>query len=141
MLAQCEIVGFIPTVDSNRARAFYVDKLRLQLISDDQFALVVRAGHNNIRIAKVDAYNPLPFTLLGWEVPDIEQAAKELASVGIVFEKYPWVPNPSGIWSAPSGAKVAWFRDPDSNLLSISQHPESTTAHLSNPEAERVPLL
>src|SRR5215469_2005146 len=123
VLEQCNLVGFIPTVDGERARAFYVDKLKLQFISDDQFALVVRANRNNIRIAKVDAYNPLPFTILGWEVSDVEQTAKELSAAGVVFEKYPWVPDPSGIWTAPGGAKVAWFKDPDGNVLSISQHP------------------
>jgi catechol 2,3-dioxygenase-like lactoylglutathione lyase family enzyme len=125
MLANCTIIGFIPTVDASLARAFYVDKLKLKFISDDQFALVVRANNSNIRIVKVDAFNPMPFTILGWEVADIDQAQKELAASGVTFEKYPFVQDPSGIWTAPGGARVAWFKDPDGNVLSISQHPEN----------------
>ena len=125
MLENCTIIGFIPTVDPALARAFYVDKLKMKFISDDQFALVVRAKNNNIRIVKVDAFNPMPFTILGWEVPDIDQAYKKLTDSGVVFEKYPFVKDPSGIWTAPGGARVAWFKDPDGNVLSISQHPEN----------------
>lgn len=126
MLSQHTLVGFIPTTDANRARSFYVDTLKLDFVSDDQFAVVVRSGENNIRIARIDksTFTPAPFTILGWEVPDVEQAYKEMAASGVVFEKYPFVKDPSGIWSAPGGAKVAWFKDPDGNVLSISQHPK-----------------
>jgi catechol 2,3-dioxygenase-like lactoylglutathione lyase family enzyme len=125
MLAQCDLIGFIPTTDATRARAFYVDTLKLDFIYDDNFAVVVRAGGNNIRIARMDksSFTPALFTILGWEVPDIDAAHKELVASGVTFEKYPFVKDPSGIWSAPGGAKVAWFKDPDGNVLSISQHP------------------
>jgi catechol 2,3-dioxygenase-like lactoylglutathione lyase family enzyme len=125
MLAQCDLIGFIPTTNADRARAFFVGTLKLDFVTDDQFALVVRANRNNIRIVRVDNFTPLPFTILGWQVPNIEQVVKELSAAGVVFEKYPFVKDPSGIWSAPGGAKVAWFKDPDGNLLSISQHPNN----------------
>jgi catechol 2,3-dioxygenase-like lactoylglutathione lyase family enzyme len=123
MLSQCDLVGFIPTTSPDRARAFYVDTLKLDFISQDQFAIVVRANGNDIRIARVEKHTPAPFTILGWKVPDIEQAVKALSASGVVFEKYPFVQDPSGIWASPGGAKVAWFKDPDNNVLSISQHP------------------
>jgi catechol 2,3-dioxygenase-like lactoylglutathione lyase family enzyme len=125
MLSNCNIIGFIPTTDATRARAFYVDTLKLNFISDDKFALVVQANGNNIRIVRVDKFTPMPFTILGWEVSDIDKEASELVAAGVTFEKYPFVPDPSGIWSAPGGAKVAWFKDPDGNVLSISQHPKA----------------
>lgn len=124
MLAQCDLMGFIPITDAARARAFYVDKLKLQFISDDQFALVVRANGNDIRLAHMKAVTPAPYTICGWKVLDIETAAKELTEAGVSFEKYPFVEDPSGIWTAPGGARVAWFKDPDGNILSISQHPQ-----------------
>ena len=123
MLSRCDLIGFIPTTNADRARAFYVDTLKLDFVSDDQFAIVVRANGNDIRIARMDKFTPASFTILGWEVPDIEQAVKELSASGVIFEKYPFVKDPSGIWSSPSGARVAWFKDPDNNVLSISQLP------------------
>jgi catechol 2,3-dioxygenase-like lactoylglutathione lyase family enzyme len=125
MLSNCNIIGFIPTTDATRARAFYVDTLKLKFIADDQFALVVQTNSNNIRIVRLDSFTPAPFTILGWEVSDIDKEANELAAAGVTFEKYPFVADPSGIWSAPGGAKVAWFKDPDGNVLSISQHPKA----------------
>lgn len=125
MLANCDIIGFIPTLNPDRARAFYVDVLKLKFVGEDHFALVVRANHSNIRIAKVESFTPMPFTILGWEVTNIERAVKDLTASGVVFEKYPFVKDPSGIWSAPGGAKVGWFKDPDGNVLSISQHPNT----------------
>ena len=124
MLSDCDLMGFIPTTDAGRARAFYVDKLKLQFIADDHFALVVRANGNDIRIARVETLTPAPYTICGWKVPNIEAAAGELAAAGVIFEKYPFVNDPTGVWTAPGGARVAWFKDPDGNILSISQHPD-----------------
>ena len=122
MLAQCDLMGFIPITNSDRAHDFYVGKLKLQFISDDQFALVVRTNGNDIRLTHMETVTPAPYTICGWKVPDIEAAAKDLTAAGVSLEKYPFVKDPSGIWTAPGGAKIAWFKDPDGNLLSISQH-------------------
>jgi catechol 2,3-dioxygenase-like lactoylglutathione lyase family enzyme len=121
MLASSKIIGFVPTKDSAQASSFYEGKLGFRFVSDDQFALVLRAGETMIRIAKAD-FTPAPFTILGWEVSNIEEEVAELQKRGVAFEKYPWVPDTSGIWTAPSGDKVAWFKDPDGNVLSLSQH-------------------
>jgi hypothetical protein len=60
---------------------------------------------------------------MGWEVSDIEAVVKWLTERGVAFEKYPFVQDRKlGIWTAPSGDKVAWFKDPDGNVLSVSQH-------------------
>jgi catechol 2,3-dioxygenase-like lactoylglutathione lyase family enzyme len=123
MLAQGKMVGFVPTKDWEAARGFYVDKLGFAFVSQDQFALVVRAGASTIRIAKVPNFMPLQGTILGWEVGNIEAVAKWLRERGVGTEKYPFVEDKEfGIWKAPGGAKVAWFKDPDGNILSISQH-------------------
>ena len=123
MLSSSKIVGFVPTKDSQKARAFYEGKLGFQFVSDDQFALVMRAGETMIRIAKAQDFTPAPYTVLGWEVRDIEAIVRWLTQRGVVFEKYPFVQDREfGIWTTPGGDKVAWFKDPDGNILSVSQH-------------------
>lgn len=123
MLASGKLTGFVPTADYDKARAFYEGKLGFEFVSLDQFALVVSVGGHNIRIAKVPNLAPLPATILGWEVDDIVAVAKWLAERGIVLEKYPFAQDRElGIWTAPGGARVAWFKDPDGNILSVSQH-------------------
>ena len=123
MLSSSKIVGFVPTKDSQKARAFYEGKLGFQFVSDDQFALVMRAGETMIRIAKAKDFTPAPYTVLGWEVRDIEAIVRWLTQRGVVFEKYPFVQDRElGIWTTPGGDKVAWFKDADGNILSVSQH-------------------
>ena len=123
MLGSNDIVGFIPTKDSKLSRAFYENVLDLTFESDDQFAMVFRANRTMIRIAKTEDFKPFPFTILGWEVNDIEKIAGGLKERGVKFERYEGMGQTDlGIWSAPGGTKVAWFKDPDGNLLSISQH-------------------
>jgi catechol 2,3-dioxygenase-like lactoylglutathione lyase family enzyme len=123
MLAAGKLVGFVPTKDSKRSRAFYEGKLGLQFVSDDQFALVMKAGENMVRIAKGADFVPAQYTVMGWEVTEIEALVKWLNGRGVTFEKYPFVEDQElGIWTAPGGARVAWFKDPDGNVLSLSQH-------------------
>jgi len=127
MLSQYKLVAFAFSTDYARSRAFYVDKLGLEYISEDGFALVLRSGENTIRLGKAQAgkFTAAPHTVLGWEVPSVDRAAAELRAKGVVFEKYPWVNDPNGIWTAPGGDKVGWFKDPDGNVLSISEHRQS----------------
>ena len=123
MLTANKVIGFVPTQDSAKAREFYEGKLGFQFVSDDPFALVMRSGETMIRVSKAKDFTPAPYTILGWEVKDIEAVVRWLTSRGVVFEKYPFVQDQElGIWNAPSGDKVAWFKDPDGNVLSVSQH-------------------
>jgi catechol 2,3-dioxygenase-like lactoylglutathione lyase family enzyme len=123
MLAASKLIGFVPTKDSRRSREFYEEKLGFQFVGDDEFALVMRAGESMIRIAKAGTFTPAPYTVMGWEVADIETVVKWLDGRGVAFEKYPFVQDRElGIWTTPNGDKVAWFKDPDGNVLSLSQH-------------------
>ena len=123
MLASSKIIGFVPTKDSKKARDFYEHKLGFQFVSDDQFALVMNAGGTMIRIAKAKDFTPAPYTVMGWEVDDMNAIVTWLTARGVVFEKYPFVQDQKlGIWTTPTGEKVAWFKDPDGNVLSVSQH-------------------
>ncbi len=123
MLAASKLIGFVPTRDSKRSREFYEGKLGFQFVSDDEFALVMQAGDSMIRIAKTGNFTPAQYTVMGWEVTEIEAMVKWLNGRGVVFEKYPFVQDRElGIWKTPNGDKVAWFKDPDGNVLSLSQH-------------------
>ncbi len=123
MLAAMNIVGFLLTKDYDKARAFYEGNLGFEFVSQDQFALVMRTSKNMIRIVKVPAFTPLRSTVLGWEVDDLEAIVAWLVGRGVAFDKYPFVQDQErGIWTTPNGDKVAWFKDPDGNVLSVSQH-------------------
>ena len=123
MLASGKLIGFVPTKNSKRAREFYEGKLGFKFVSDDQFALVMQAGKSMIRIVKGAKFMPAQYTVMGWEVTDVEAMVKWLNKRGVEFEKYPFVEDQeTGIWTTPNGDKVAWFKDPDGNVLSLSQH-------------------
>jgi catechol 2,3-dioxygenase-like lactoylglutathione lyase family enzyme len=125
-LSKYDIVGFATIVDIARAKEFYRDILGLRLVSEEPpFALVFEANGIMLRLGMGKQLPPGSGTVLGWRVPDIVAAVKELSQAGVRFERYPQMPQDElGIWTAPGGAKVAWFKDPDGNVLSLSEHPE-----------------
>lgn len=123
MLDSARLVAFVPTSDFDNARGFYEGVLGLKFISQDAFALVMQSNETNIRIAKVGKFTPAQFTILGWDVPDIASRVRALSAEGVNFEHFPGLQQDElGIWTAPGGTKVAWFKDPDGNILSLSQH-------------------
>lgn len=129
MLGSAEVVAFVPSRDLAVSRPFYEGTLGLTFVGEDPFALLFDANGVMLRVvnvAQVDGFIPAPFTILGWQVGSAENAVRALADRGVRFERYPWMDQDSmGIWSAPGGARVAWFRDPDGNTLSVTEMPES----------------
>jgi catechol 2,3-dioxygenase-like lactoylglutathione lyase family enzyme len=124
MLSAAKVMGFIPTRDFKRARAFYEGILGLVVTSVDDFAIAVDSSGIMVRIAKVEVLRPQPFTILGWEVPDIRKAVADLNQHGVPLEKLGFPGQDElGIWTAPNGTRVAWFKDPDGNTLSVTQFP------------------
>ena len=119
------IIGFVTTSNPEKAKAFYGDVLGFRLMSEDHFALAYDANGTMIRVAKAQAFTPAHGTVLGWEVDDIHAAIRELMPRGVHFEQFnlPFLKQDElGVWTPPNGDKVAWFKDPDGNVLSISQH-------------------
>jgi catechol 2,3-dioxygenase-like lactoylglutathione lyase family enzyme len=115
-------IAFVATTDPARARAFYERTLGLAFVADEGFALVFDLAGTMLRVTRVDRLRPHPFTVLGWRVDDAAAAAGGLAAAGVTFERFPGLDQDDlGIWTAPSGARIAWFRDPDGNLLSVTQ--------------------
>lgn len=118
-----KIIGFIPTKNAERARSFYQDMLGLRFLSDDSFAIAMDSNGIMVRLVRMEQFTPAPYTILGWQVEDLGSTVKALAADGLVFQRYSFLKqDEDGIWTAPEGARVAWFQDPDGNLLSFSQH-------------------
>lgn len=118
-----KIIGFIPTKNAERARSFYQDMLGLRFLSDDSFAIAMDSNGIMVRLVRMEQFTPAPYTILGWQVEDLSSTVKALAADGLVFQRYSFLKqDEDGIWTAPEGARVAWFQDPDGNLLSFSQH-------------------
>lgn len=126
MLGDAELIAFVPTCDPARARAFYEGVLGLRFVSEDAFALVLNANGVTIRVANVAGvpdFRPAPFTILGWHVPNAASAAAALRERGVELERFAGMDQDAdGVWTSPSGARIAWFKDPDGNTLSITEY-------------------
>lgn len=117
------VVTFLLTKNPEAALKFYRDVLGLHFLRDDGFALVFETNGVMLRIGKTHAFTPAQNTVLGWESDDIESTQRQLEQNGATFEHYPGMrQDAQGIHTFPNGDKVAWFKDPDGNVLSISQH-------------------
>lgn len=122
MLSSCEVITFVATAKPTEARRFYEEVLGLRLVADESFALVFDAHGVMLRVSRVHELTPAPYTVLGWRVADISAAVKELKASGVALERYEGLDQDDlGIWASPGGAKVAWFKDPDGNTLSLTQ--------------------
>ncbi len=124
MLFSSKLMAFLRTTDSEKARHFYGNVLGLKFVADEHFALVFMARGVMVRISKVEAMDPASHTVLGWDVDDIGSTVLSLTAKGVAFERVSGMQQDAiGVWVSPSGAKVAWFKDPDGNVLSLTQFP------------------
>lgn len=123
VLEKAAVAAFIASAKIPEARDFFENTLGLTFISDDEYALVFDANGTTLRIQKVAEVEPKQYTSLGWHVDDISAAVTALVANGVRFERYDFMqPDELGIVTFPGGARVAWFKDPDGNLLSIDQY-------------------
>ena len=121
MLSQHKLKAFVSTTQPVQAHQFYIEKLGLKILSEDHYGLECESNGAHLRITIVERLTPQPFTVLGWDTDDIVSAVKRFGEKGIKFERYSFIEQDElGIWTAPGGTRVAWFRDPDGNLLSVS---------------------
>ncbi|MDB5286548.1 MAG: Glyoxalase/bleomycin resistance protein/dioxygenase [Mucilaginibacter sp.] len=122
MLANAILKAFVPTVKPDEARVFYGNVLGFKPLSEDDYALEFDAGGTLLRVIIVPELQPHAFTILGWNVEDIAAAIRQLNTKGVYCEKYDFMDQDElGIWNSPGGSKVAWFKDPDGNVLSLTQ--------------------
>jgi catechol 2,3-dioxygenase-like lactoylglutathione lyase family enzyme len=122
VLGRESLIAFVATAEPARSKAFYEQILGLRLIADEEHAIVFDANGTMLRIQKVTELVPPPHTALGWRVRDIARTVTLLRAKQVEPERYPYMQQDAlGIWTAPSGAKVVWFKDPDGNLLSLTE--------------------
>jgi catechol 2,3-dioxygenase-like lactoylglutathione lyase family enzyme len=122
VLDDAAVIAFLPSTDLDRSRRFFADLLGLPLVEVTPFACVLRVGPTMVRVTKVDQLRPQPFTVFGFEVPDMRAAVARLAGAGVAFLHYDGIgQDADGIWTTPGGDQVAWFQDPDGNTLSLTR--------------------
>jgi|SRR5215472_6459280 len=122
MLGSCDLVAFVTSADRERAREFYGGTLGLRLREDAPYALVFDANGTTLRVAIAQQVAPAPYAVLGWTVPDMAAVVAGLAAAGISLERFDGMDQDGrGVWRTPSGDQVAWFKDPDGNVLSVTE--------------------
>ena len=122
MLEHSALIGFVGVSDLDRAGQFYGDTLGLPITEESPFALVANANGTMLRLTPVEQPVAAPYTILGWSVADIVSMIDQLTTRGVHFTRYEGMgQDERGVWTAPGGAKIAWFPDPDGNNLSLTQ--------------------
>ena len=122
MLANESAAATLAVKDLARAKKFYAETLGLRLASEDSFALVFDAGGTMLRVVNVAKVHPAGYTVLAWIVADIAATVAKLQQRGIRIHRYAGMEQDAdGVWTSPSGARIAWFDDPDGNTLSVTQ--------------------
>jgi catechol 2,3-dioxygenase-like lactoylglutathione lyase family enzyme len=122
MLADADLVAFVATRDLERAEGFYAGVLGLPVLERSPIAVVVAAGGIPVRVTLVEDLTAAAFTVLGWSVPDVHAAVRDLTARGVTVERFDGMGQADdGVWAAPSGDQVAWFKDPDGNTLSLTE--------------------
>lgn len=123
MLNTSRLMGFVASARPEESKRFYVGVLGLRVVEDTPFALILDANGNTVRVQKVKSVSVPAYTVLGWEVADITDTARRLRDKGVLFQCYDGLPQDEfGIWTTPDGNKVAWFKDPDGNILSLTEN-------------------
>jgi catechol 2,3-dioxygenase-like lactoylglutathione lyase family enzyme len=124
VLAHADLVAFAASTDLDAAEAFYGGVLELELVDSTPFAKVFDAHGTQLRVTRVDALAGAAYTVLGWRVDDLDAAVAALRSRGLEPRRYEGMEqDESGAWTAPGGSRIAWFADPDGNILSLQQAP------------------
>jgi len=122
MLTTSEVIAFCATTDLARARTFYEGVLGLSVVDENAYACVFDANGTMVRVTVVAEVARAGYTVLGWSVSDISGTVTELETRGVAFAQYDGLEQDAhGIWTTPNGDRIAWFADPDGNVLSLTQ--------------------
>jgi catechol 2,3-dioxygenase-like lactoylglutathione lyase family enzyme len=122
VLATSDVIAFVPTTDLAKARSFYGGMLGLRIVGDDPYACVLDAHGTMLRVTAVAEVAHPGYTVLGWRVSHIRESVIRLGSLGVVFARYDGVEQDAeGVWTTPGGDRIAWFTDPDGNVLSLTE--------------------
>jgi len=122
MLQSSDVIAFVPATDLDRGREFYERTLGLRVIEQNSFACVLDANGTMLRVTAVAKVANPGYTVLGWRVAGLEDTVRDLSARGVAFTRYDGMNQDElGIWTTPGGDKIAWFQDPDGNVLSLTQ--------------------
>ena len=122
MLDAADLIAFAATTDLDRARVFYEQVLGLTVTEQTDLACVFDANGTMLRVTAVPEVARAGYTVLGWRVADITAAARELSARGVTFLRFNGMDQDAdGVWTSPGGGRIAWFADPDGNMLSLTQ--------------------
>ncbi len=122
MLATSDVIAFVATTDLPRARSFYGGTLGLPVVDENEYACVCDANGTMLRITAVAEVAHPGYTVLGWRVSDILESVARLESLGVTFARYDGMgQDAQGVWTTPNGDRIAWFTDPDENVLSLTE--------------------
>ena len=122
MLGKFDLMAFVSTAEPAKARPFYEEKLGLQVTASDDYGVMYDVNGRRLRLLYVRELHAAPYSILCWVVPDIRAAVAALVLKGVVFERYEGLgQDDAGVWTAPDGTRVAWFKDPGGNVLSLAQ--------------------
>ena len=122
-LADASLQTLVWSSNIARSQQFYSEVLGLPLTDNSHWALVYRVGQGCLRVSPVQSTASSEHTVFGFEVADFGQVVADLTSKGVNFERFPgFAHDEAGAWVAPDGTNVAWFRDPDGNLISLVRY-------------------
>lgn len=122
MLSKSKLQSIVLTSRPAEAKAFYSDVLGLEFKCESDGAMVFDVSGSALRVSPVPSTTPTEHTVLGFSVPDVDNSIAQLTDLGVEFERFEGFPHePNGALTTPDGSRVAWFRDPDGNLLSVVQ--------------------
>ncbi len=122
MLGNFDLMAFVSTAEPLKARAFYEETLGLAVLAVDDYGVMYDVNGRKLRMSYVQELKPAPYSILCWVVPDIRAAVAALVLKELVFEQYDGLgQDKAGVWAAPDGTQVAWFKDPGGNVLSLAQ--------------------
>jgi YD repeat-containing protein len=122
MLQNERLIALVASTDLERSRAFYGGALSLPQVGEDEYGITFESNGARLRVSRVEALTPAPYTVVGWGVANIADSIRALTAGGVTFERYDWFPQDElGVWTAPDGSKVAWFKDPEGNTLSLTE--------------------
>jgi catechol 2,3-dioxygenase-like lactoylglutathione lyase family enzyme len=122
MLAKEKLEAFLATTDAGRARAFFEGVLGLTFVEDNEHLVMFETDSARLNLQKTEVVKPPFGTAVGWQVKDLRGTIRGLMDRGVTFERYEnMAQDDLAIWSPAPGTGVAWFKDPDGNLLSLSQ--------------------
>ena len=123
MLGSYPLIAFVATHNPDLAKAFYGGTLGLKLIDEGEDLLVFDGHGTRLHVTIVQDLVAAKYSVIGWEVPDLDAEVQELHTAGVEFVRFEVSKQQDelDIWTSPNGERMAWIKDPDGNLLSIKQ--------------------